>query len=669
MKGKAEANFNVFSSSYWLGEIDLRPLGLMRIVFGAVLFMSVADIAPVLFTFMSDDGVMPRHALLNGLYRLDRFCVFFSFGPNWLIALTYAADLVALACLCVGYRTRAATLVAFVLTCGVHERCLMLFDGADNVIRVMLFWMLFMPSGARYSLDAVLASARGKPVRETACALPIRIGQLQIAWVYLNTVVHKWPGASWHDGTALHTALGLDHLFVRTLGAWLFHVPWFTKMGTHFALAAERAFFPLVFLPIFKTPAISAWLDRQSPGVRNTLGLVFQPTYKALAIVYGVALHAGIAVLMSVGNFSYIMISSYLLLFETSWTVAFIAAIGRAWQRIVGKEKLVVLYDGECGLCVRTARILRGLDAFELLDLRDFRRDGALDGLPAVAPADLERRMHVAGPGGVKAGFRGFVSLALRVPLLVPLGVIGSIPGAGLLGDPIYDHVAARRQKLHPRCDGACALPGAPPESAAEIVGGLVPAQATLFGQGVVYVGLVYLALASAWFSMPSTLHTWVPRWTQGRGVEMKEIAADPDNHMPAWMNSSVQVTELWQKWDMFSPNPSDTDVYLMGRGELMDGTQVDVLRGDGHGGPMPPIYPGVFFNRWTKFVHNIAYADKAWLLEFGKYICRHWNNDAPKGRAQLKAFKIFREQHRVEATGQPPNPWGEQMIWDHRCF
>jgi predicted DCC family thiol-disulfide oxidoreductase YuxK len=656
VKGKAEGNYNILSASYWLGELDLRPLGLMRIVFGAVLFAAVADIGPVLFTFLSDDGVIPRHALLNGLARLDRFCLFFAVGPNWLLALLFAADLVALAAFAVGYRTRLANIVAFVLTCGLHERDLMAFDGADNIVRVMLFWMMFMPCGARYSVDAVLASARGEPVRETACALPIRIGQLQIAWVYLNTVIHKWPGASWHDGTALHTALGLEHLFVRTLGKLLFHVPWVTRLGTHFALAAERAFFPLVFLPVFKTRRIAAWLERQSPPLRGSLGLLFQPTFKALAIVYGVALHLGIALMMAVGNFSYVMIASYLLLFEPSWTVAAIGGAGKAWKRLVGRDKLVVLYDGECGFCLWIARILRGLDAFEALELRDFRSENALDGLPPIAAADLERRMHVLGPGGVKSGYRGLVSVALRVPLLAPLGLLGSFPGAHFLGEPVYDFVAARRQALHPRCDGACALPGSRAPRPLEVLRELVPRPLKLGARGLVYVGLVYLAGASAWFSMPSNLKFL------GRAV-------DPDTHMPAWMNSSVQMAELWQKWDMFSPNPTDTDIYLVGHGELTDGTQVDVLRGDGHGGPMPPIDPGLFFNRWTKFVHNIAYANQSWLIEFGRYICRHWNNDAPPGRAQLKTFKIFREQRRVPPAGQAPGPWGEQMIWDHRCF
>jgi predicted DCC family thiol-disulfide oxidoreductase YuxK len=534
----------------------------------------------------------------------------------------------------------------------------MTFDGADNVIRVMLFWMIFMPSGARYSIDAVLAGARGEPVRETGPALPIRLGQLQIAWTYLNTATHKWPGKTWHDGTALHYALGLDHLFTRSLGRLLYHWPWFTKFGTHFTVVAECSFLPLVFIPLFQTRAVKKWLDRQSATTKRTLSLFFQPTYKALAIACGTALHLGIATMMSVGNFSYVMISSYLLLFETAWTVAIVDTLGRGWRRIFGGSKVTVLYDGECGFCVRVARVLRGLDAFAMLQLVDFRQSGDLAALPATPLPPLtalERRIHVVGSHlGVKDGYAGMVAVALRIPALAPLGVIGSFPGAFLLGNPVYDAVAKRRQELHPRCDGTCALPGVAPGSFGRLLRGAVPGAVRKGARGLLYCGLLFLAVACVWFSFPSTAKLF------GRPV-------DPDTHMPQWMSMPVQGLELWQKWDMFSANPADTDMYLVGRGELTDGTHVDVLRGDRHGGPMPPIDLGLFFTRWQKFVHNLAYAGKPWLLEFGRYICRDWN--APEGRAPLKTFKIYRVERRVPAVGKEPGPWAEQLIWDHSCF
>jgi len=528
------------------------------------------------------------------------------------------------------------------------------------VIRVMLFWLLFMPAGARYSIDAVLRSARGEKIRTTAPALPMRIGQFQIAWVYSNTIMHKWPGVTWHNGTALHVGLGLDHLFTRTLGKILFDIPWFIHLGTYFTVALELSFLPLVFLPVFKTPGIKAWIEKQTPGTQRLVNLLFQPTYKGLAIAGGTALQTGIATTMSIGNFSYIMISAYFLLWEGDWIVALVAALGRFWRWLFGGSVLKVLYDGECGLCTRLARALKALDPFGNLNLIDFRQREALAGLPRIPFAALERRMHVLSPDGkVEAGYHGVVALARRVPALAPLGLIGSLPGTALLGDPVYDRVADRRQRLHAKCDENCAVPekGSQPwKDFVAWLSGLVPLSFKEAAHGLLLTALALLAASCAWFSLPSD-------------AKLLGRAIGPDSHMPHWLFSSIQELELWQKWDMFSPNPMDTDIYLMGRGELTDGTQVDVLRGDEHGGPLPPIYPGFFFNRWTKFVNNLAYAGEPWLLEFGRFICRHWNFNPPTGRPALKTFKIYREQRRVPDMGKEPEPWGEQLLWDHHCF
>lgn len=308
MKESADRCFNVFSPRYWLGQLDLRPLGLMRVLFGGALFIAIADVGPLLMDFFSDRGVAPRTALLGGLVRGNRFSLYDMAGPGWLVVLLYVLTLLAVLSFLVGFQSRASSILTFFLVCGLHERDLMLFDGSDNVIRVMLFWLMFMPVGARYSVDAALRSARGLPLITHGTALPMRMGQLQIAWIYLNTAIHKWGGGSWHNGNALRIALGLDHLFTRPLGKIMFDIPWATRLGTHVALGIEIAFLPLVLLPVWKPARLEAWLQTQSRARQIFVSLFFQPTYKALAILGGVLLHTGIALSMSVGDFSYIMI-------------------------------------------------------------------------------------------------------------------------------------------------------------------------------------------------------------------------------------------------------------------------------------------------------------------------------------------------------------------------
>jgi predicted DCC family thiol-disulfide oxidoreductase YuxK len=639
VKDSADTSYNIFSARYWFGQLDLRPLGLVRITFGAVLVLAVLDIGPVLVDLLSDAGVMPRAALLGGIARFNRFSIMDVAGPIWVSWTIFCLAVVAAVCFTIGWHSRWASIACFLLISGLHERNLMVFDGCDNVIRVMLFWFLFMPVGARYSLDAVLRGARGAPRIDTAVAFPMRLGQVQIAWIYLNTILYKSGGIQWRNGTALHTGLGLDHLFTRTLGRLLFNQAWFTVPGTYFTILVEFLFLFLVFFP---------WL---------------QPWLKAAAIVSGTLLHAGVALLMSVGNFSYLMIASYALLYEASWAEA---AVGTT-RRLVGHGTTTVYFDGECPLCRRTVAILKGFDYFGNLSFKDFRERGALTGLSGVGYQDLERRMHALSPAGeVKAGYVAVVQVARRLPALWILGLLGSVPGAASIGSPLYDWVADRRLRFHRCDDAACAVPKPIAPSRVTV---MVPEWVRRAATALLYALLAFLMTCCIWFSLPSNPYIPIPTGATTREFPWVATRNIPIPAMPDALHGMIQELELWQAWDMFSPNPKDTDTWLKGVGQLTDGTTVDVLRGDQHGGPLPPLELGMFFSRWSKFLDNMPGADKPKLLEFGRYLCRHWNNDRPQGRAQLKTFKIYREFRQVAPIGQPPNEWKEDLLWDHTCF
>jgi Vitamin K-dependent gamma-carboxylase len=286
---------NSFSPRFWFGAIDLRPAGLFRIALGCTSIAAVLDLGPALFDLLSDDGVMPRSALLGGIARYNRFSIFDLAGPKWLLAALWLATLFALFCFIVGYRTRLATVASFFLVTGLHERNLQVFDGADNVIRVMLFWSMFIDLGGRFSVDAEIRMRAKAPPRDSGWAFPVRMAQLQFAWIYLDSVIWKFQGQYWHKGEALRFALGLNHLFTRTLGARLFDARWFIVPASYSTLGIEAAFLFLVFAPFW------------------------QPKLRAVGLLSGLGLHGGIWLLMNVGNFSYVMLSCYPLFFEPAW--------------------------------------------------------------------------------------------------------------------------------------------------------------------------------------------------------------------------------------------------------------------------------------------------------------------------------------------------------------
>ncbi len=207
----------------WLRPADLRGAALFRITFGLATLSSVVDIAPVLPAGFSDEGFWPRSAALAGV--VTRLSLMDVSGPPWIAYGYWLLEVVACVCFIVGWHSRLSTLALFLLASGMEERNLGIFDSSDDVIRVLLFWSLFLPVGNSYSVDAFLARTKGRPLPTDGNTFVLRLVRLQFAWIYLCTFLCKLPGEAWRNGTAVHIALGLEHYYTRQLGEWMRNMP------------------------------------------------------------------------------------------------------------------------------------------------------------------------------------------------------------------------------------------------------------------------------------------------------------------------------------------------------------------------------------------------------------------------------------------------------------
>jgi len=121
-----------------------------------------------------------------------------------------------------------------------------------------------------------------------------------------------------------------------------------------------------------------------------------------------------------------------------------------------------VLYDDTCPLCVSQVRWLTRLDWFRavsFLPISDARAGAVAPGIPR---AELLAAIHcVAGNGTVCRGARCFRFLAMRLPLLVPVGALLWIPGMIQLAETIYRWISRNRYRLSRwfGCKDSCAPP------------------------------------------------------------------------------------------------------------------------------------------------------------------------------------------------------------------
>jgi predicted DCC family thiol-disulfide oxidoreductase YuxK len=111
-------------------------------------------------------------------------------------------------------------------------------------------------------------------------------------------------------------------------------------------------------------------------------------------------------------------------------------------------DRLTVLYDGTCGVCRLTVRMLRVLDWRQRLDIMPLQRFVAAD------PGDPTRRrllhaLHVRDGNGrwYRAG-DAMLRIASRVPVLVPLSILGRLPGMHGPVESAYRLVADNRHVI-----------------------------------------------------------------------------------------------------------------------------------------------------------------------------------------------------------------------------
>jgi predicted DCC family thiol-disulfide oxidoreductase YuxK len=127
---------------------------------------------------------------------------------------------------------------------------------------------------------------------------------------------------------------------------------------------------------------------------------------------------------------------------------------------------LVVLIDGECPMCRRTARRLGRVDWLHRLSFEDATIPAVRARFaPGLDEAAALTAMHVVAPDGSReSGFDGFLRIARVVPLLWLPGAIAALPGVRSFGRFIYRRIAANRTRG--RCtDAMCGIEPVPRRS------------------------------------------------------------------------------------------------------------------------------------------------------------------------------------------------------------
>ena len=615
--------------------LDLRALALFRILLGLLLLADLAARLTDLRVFYSDAGVLPRVDLLGRVatgatpWKVSLHMVSGLWGVQLLL---FAIAAFCAFCLLIGHRTRLYTFLSWVLLVSLHNRNLTILNAGDLLFRVLLFWSLFLPLGARCSVDAAMKEPAGTgPAQrnDRTWSVPAFCFMAQVTILYWATALLKnhpvWTG----DRTAVWYALKLDYMalplavLMRELpAAWL-------ELTTRTTLLVELLVPVLIWIPFLVGPL------------------------RLAACVVMIGMHLGFAATLQIGLFSYICSAMWLALLPP-WVWDRLFARFRRDSRRLG---LTIHYDADCGFCRRMVLLLRSFFLLPETRIAEAQED-----------AEIERDMRELNSWVVTdcEGRRRYKFEALSYvlscsPCAWPAGKILGMALFRKTGTWLYEQTANRRELMGRLTGWIRARPDRP-----------VRRPLVWLRNGFLLATLAYVVLWNARIfhnkevfaadSVAGRFSAASASWIYSRDDE------EGNRVDRRWYGRLLRVGQSWQ---MFAPYPPRIIGWYVVVGTLEDGSQVDLYRHVVFGEESPEVSwdrPNRLVEtfrgpRWRKYMMSLRKKEKKdYRPLLCKYLAREWKREFGDA-APLTLVELFFNEERIKAY-EPNTEPKKRRLW-----
>ncbi len=430
-------------AAFWFAPQPVLVLDVIRIGVGLTLLALYASLGNGLAEFYADGGWIDAaavEALRTGPWHHSLLLHLPAGAPQQAFLVIAVCAMVAFT---LGWHTRWVKWLVLVAHLSLLHRNPAIAYGVDNILASLLWLLCIAPIGQTLSLDRVRAVRRARQQnlhavlpspRSARAGLSLRLIQIQMAVFFFIAGAAKLQGESWWHGLAVWYAL-TNYEYANIPLGWLVSQFWLVNLLTYATVVLELAY------PFLVWGKRRGWL-----------------------LAEAIALHIGIALMLGLYAFSFVMVFAHLAFVRESWLQRW----GAAWRARFGGMEM--LYDGHCGFCKRSMAAFLAFDGLGQIVPRDFRTSPS----PLVSDAQMEKALYlVTRDGEAIEGFDAYRHAVLRVPGLwwmVPLFYLPLLSRA--VGRPVYRWIASHRYVISD-CGGAsCALnasdtPQGPPNPSA----------------------------------------------------------------------------------------------------------------------------------------------------------------------------------------------------------
>ena len=515
-------------------SVDKRILGIYRIFFGLLIFADIARRWSTRYIFYSNDGIV-HHYKNSSYFSLFNFFDF----ELWMIDILFIVGLFFSILFIIGYKTKLSHLISGIILLSLHNRVVLVENAGDFVLNCMIVWTFFLPLGSAISLDALKLSLKSIndsttvdlnnkiPQSNQYCSIAYFAILFQISAIYFFTGVNK-TGIDWTSGTALYYFYQLD-TFLTPFGALLRNYVGYTfsKIGTYIALITDFSI-PLLLL---------------SP--------IYAKYTRLLAILSLTGFHLIVMSSVSIGLFSQIMMTSFILLIDGQFI---------DWVKSYFKsEKYILFYDSDCGFCHYSARIIKRLDVFNRITFENqYFKGETPDNFDKLVQETAILYHPVSNQIWLKN--KAFAKLTTLFPIGFLISWIFYLPGA----EELYNIIANHRTKISTSLGlAACNIKSDPDDGTINDINTYIYKTKFRIMFYWFYSFIVFILLLAC-INYNLVANKGVNEYMEKYGFE-KFTYIKP-------LKKMMSYPRMIQRWNMFAPNVLKTDKWLIVEATLSEG-------------------------------------------------------------------------------------------------
>ncbi|MBK9261391.1 MAG: HTTM domain-containing protein [Polyangiaceae bacterium] len=598
--------------------MDPRTLGFFRLVHGFLLTGDCLRHWNEARIYYSNSGVLTNHFHLFRPSGHFNFSLFHAFSTIGEVHVAFAIMFLCHVCYWLGWHTRLFAMLSFIFVTSLDNRLVLVENGGYVVVNLLTGWAMFMPTGQRFSVDALLRSFRERRERNAAdlnatqssfswqtspyVSLIGLVAILNIAVIYYFNVINK-SGIIWRNGDTVHYVLHLDRM-VTGLAVWF---------RENLPLSLMR----LLTWSVLVVEAFIMMLILSPQGRRIT---------RPLAMLLMAGLHGSFGVMMRLGPFSWFMICwSFLFPQPVHWEILnrWYTKRSRTW---------IVVYDRRSALAFFLCRLFARLDNCERLQFEESAEGD--DAPPLLRVRDVQTGEDFADRSALVEIVRALPAGRFFWPIfrVVSLGLAGVL----------FDQLVRRRDAVE-RAFGL----------SSRARGQVSASEPSPLGAGAMRVRAGLRELVVAWFFLCAVSQTI---------NENKAVPKILKHTQPFPMQATIWYPRMSQGWGMFAPNPISDDGSVSIDAITIDGRHIDPFTGEAPDLDLTDAR-GLGLGQIRQDYWNRIRMDGNKGLRQGlkEYLLR-WHKETGRAEDELVAFDVYWLRDQCPLPGQT-RPYKHEKI------